>query len=92
MDGPFGRAVLTALADGAAEPPLSIPTFGGSGPAYLFEQVLRVPMIALPIANYDNNQHAADENLRLQNLWDGIETYAALVAALGPAWGSRPVP
>src|SRR6185503_11669117 len=32
MDGPFGRAVLTALADGAAAPPLLVPTFGGSGP------------------------------------------------------------
>ena len=92
MDGPFGRAVLSALRDGAAAPPLTIPTFGGSGPAYLFEQVLKIPMITLPIANYDNNQHAADENLRLQNLWDGIETYAALLAALGPAWGPRPVP
>lgn len=92
MDGPFGRAVLTALADGAAAPPLLVPTFGGSGPAYLFEQVLKVPMITLPIANYDNNQHAANENLRLGNLWDGIETYAALLAAVGRAWGPRPVP
>jgi acetylornithine deacetylase/succinyl-diaminopimelate desuccinylase-like protein len=92
MDGPFGRAVLAALRDGAAAPPLSVPTFGGSGPAYLFEQVLRVPMITLPIANYDDNQHAADENLRVQNLWDGIETYAALLAALGPKWGERPIP
>jgi acetylornithine deacetylase/succinyl-diaminopimelate desuccinylase-like protein len=92
MDGPFGRAVLTALADGAAATPLLVPTFGGSGPAYLFEQVLKVPMITLPIANYDNNQHAANENLRLGNLWDGIETYAALLAAIGPAWGPRPVP
>jgi len=92
MDGPFGRAVLATLGDGAAEPPLAIPTFGGSGPAYLFEQVLRVPMITLPIANYDDNQHAADENLRLQNLWDGIETYAALLAGIGSRWGERAVP
>jgi acetylornithine deacetylase/succinyl-diaminopimelate desuccinylase-like protein len=31
------------------------------------------------IVNYDNNQHAANENLRLQNLWDGVETMAALL-------------
>jgi acetylornithine deacetylase/succinyl-diaminopimelate desuccinylase-like protein len=35
---------------------------------------------------HDNNQHAANENLRLQNLWDGIETCAALLARLGHAW------
>jgi acetylornithine deacetylase/succinyl-diaminopimelate desuccinylase-like protein len=91
MDGPFGRAVLTALGDGAAQPPLVNPTVGASGPAYLFEQVLKVPMIGLPIANYDDNQHSADENLRVQNLWDGIETYAALLAGMGRPWGTRPV-
>jgi acetylornithine deacetylase/succinyl-diaminopimelate desuccinylase-like protein len=32
-------------------------------------------------AHYDG-QHAANENLRLQNLWDGINTYAALMAEL----------
>jgi acetylornithine deacetylase/succinyl-diaminopimelate desuccinylase-like protein len=36
--------------------------------------------------NHDNNQHAANENLRLQNLWDGIEIFAALLARLGPEW------
>jgi acetylornithine deacetylase/succinyl-diaminopimelate desuccinylase-like protein len=89
LDGPFGRAVLSTLSDGAREVPLAIPTMGGSGPAYLFEQVLRVPMITLPIANYDDNQHAADENLRVGNLWDGIETYGALLAGMGRAWGER---
>jgi acetylornithine deacetylase/succinyl-diaminopimelate desuccinylase-like protein len=33
----------------------------------------------VPIANYDDNQHGANENLRLQNLWDGIETMASLL-------------
>ena len=92
MDGPFGRAVLAALNDGAPAPLLALPTMGGSGPTYLFEQVLRVPMITLPIANYDDNQHAANENLRIQNLWDGIETYAALLAGIGERWSARPVP
>jgi acetylornithine deacetylase/succinyl-diaminopimelate desuccinylase-like protein len=92
LDGPFGRAVLAALRDGAAEPPLVIPTVGGSGPMYLFERILKVPMISLPIANYDDNQHAADENLRVGNLWDGIETYAALLAGMGKSWGERAMP
>ena len=92
MDGPFGRAVLASLADGAREAPLVAPTLGGSGPTYLFERILKVPMITLPIVNYYNNQHAADENLRIQNLWDGIETYAALLAGIGKPWGERPIP
>ncbi|HEX9483702.1 MAG TPA: M20/M25/M40 family metallo-hydrolase [Gemmatimonadaceae bacterium] len=92
MDGPFGKAVIAAMSDGAAEPPLINPTVGGSGPAYLFEQILRVPMISLPMANYDDNQHAADENLKIRNLWDGIEMYSALLADIGRFWGPRPTP
>jgi hypothetical protein len=32
-----------------------------------------------PLSNPDNNIHSFDENLRLQNLWDGIEQAAALM-------------
>jgi acetylornithine deacetylase/succinyl-diaminopimelate desuccinylase-like protein len=51
-----------------------------------------VPVVTLPIANYDNNQHAANENLRVQNLWNAIEMYAGLMARLGKEWGGPPVP
>jgi acetylornithine deacetylase/succinyl-diaminopimelate desuccinylase-like protein len=91
MDGPFGKAVIAALSDGAKDRLIINPTVGASGPTYLFEQILKVPMISLPIANYDDNQHAADENLRVQNLWDGIELYAALLTGIGKAWRG-PVP
>ncbi len=41
--------------------------------------------LGLPIVNHDNSQHAPDENLRLQNLWDGIATFAVVAAGLGEA-------
>jgi len=41
---------------------------------------LNTHTVTVPIANYDNNQHSANENIRLQNLWDGIEVMAALEA------------
>jgi len=40
-----------------------------------------IPVIAFPIANHDDNQHAANENPRLQNLWDGIEILAAFFSS-----------
>ncbi|MGH9658794.1 MAG: M20/M25/M40 family metallo-hydrolase, partial [Bryobacteraceae bacterium] len=86
MDGDFAKALLAALGDGAATPPLAVPTLGGSGPGYLFTEVLGAPVVTLPLANYDNNQHAANENLRLGNLWDGIEMYAGLLVRLGREW------
>jgi acetylornithine deacetylase/succinyl-diaminopimelate desuccinylase-like protein len=53
---------------------------------YLFVDNLKTPTVGIPIVNHDNNQHAANENLRLQNLWDGIETCAALLTRLGHLW------
>jgi acetylornithine deacetylase/succinyl-diaminopimelate desuccinylase-like protein len=73
---------IAALMTAAGHVPLRQPTMGGSVPVYLFQQPDDTPVIILPIANHDNNQHAANENLRLQNLWDGIEIFAALFAGL----------
>jgi hypothetical protein len=47
---------------------------GGGVPIYLFADILRAPVIGLPIVNHDDNQHPANGNLRLRNLWDGIQT------------------
>jgi acetylornithine deacetylase/succinyl-diaminopimelate desuccinylase-like protein len=85
MDLPASRAVLRAIETGWG-PALHVPMLGGSVPVYVFNETMKVPVIALPIANHDNNQHAAHENLRLQNLWDGIEVYAALFAKLQESW------
>ncbi len=56
-----------------------MPTMGGSLPLYLFDEKLGAPTIIVPIANHDDNQHGPDENLRLANLWYGIDLYAALL-------------
>ncbi len=82
MSSPVSRAVLATAERAAAGPVAVLPMMGGSVPIYLFTKILDVPAIGLPIANHDNNQHAANENARLQNLWDGIETYAAMLGEL----------
>jgi len=53
---------------------------GGSLPLSVITANLSTVTMTVPIANYDDNQHAENENLRLQNLWDGIETVAAIMA------------
>jgi hypothetical protein len=52
---------------------------GASLPLIVIERTLGSKIITVPIANYDDNQHAENENLKVQYLWDGIETYAALM-------------
>jgi len=79
---PVSQAVIKAAGKASGKPLVVLPSMGGSVPLYLFDDVLKTPLIGLPIVNHDNNQHAANENLRLQNLWDGIEVYAGLIAGL----------
>lgn len=82
VDMPAARAILTAL--DRARPPrvVRLPMLGASVPMKLFADALGAPVVGVPIANYDNNQHAANENLRLKNLWDGIDVYASLMTGL----------
>ena len=86
LDHPASKALMRVVSQGSQGQVMAIPTLGGSLPLYTFAEVVNAPLITLPMVNHDNNQHAANENLRLQNLWDGIEMYAAVMARLGNEW------
>jgi acetylornithine deacetylase/succinyl-diaminopimelate desuccinylase-like protein len=79
MDLPISIAVVKAVQSTSKDPIVRLPTSGGSLPLSIITDRLQTVTISVPIANYDNNQHAENENLRLQNLWDGIETLAAVM-------------
>ena len=85
-DEPLARAVVRAVADALGAPVIEVPILGGSLPTAIFADALHVPLVVLPIANHDDNQHAANENLRLQNLWDGIAVWAGVEARLAAGW------
>ena len=94
LELPVSRAVIRAAEQALGEPMILEPPLGGSLPLFHFQEVLGTPLIMIPIVNHDNNQHAENENLRLKNLWDGIELFAGLLVRLGPEWraADRPVP
>ena len=79
-DDPLARRLLAAAVAAAGRQVVAMPTMGGSVPVHAFTDVLGAPIVIVPIANHDNNQHAADENLRIGNLWYGIDLMAALFA------------
>jgi acetylornithine deacetylase/succinyl-diaminopimelate desuccinylase-like protein len=81
MDLPVAKALVRVMQEATNHQTVVAPTLGGSVPMYIFED-LGLPWIGVPIVNYDNHQHSSDENLRLGNLWQGIETYAVLLADL----------
>ena len=79
LDLPIARQIIAAVQTTVAAPVVVLPTMGGSLPLYVFEQQLQAQTITVPVANYDNNQHAENENIRLGNLWEGVETMAAIM-------------
>jgi acetylornithine deacetylase/succinyl-diaminopimelate desuccinylase-like protein len=84
MANPFARQIVSAAGRAAdrlfgAESLLVAPGMGGTLPLYLFTDVAGKPAVVVPIANHDNNQHGANENLRIANLWYAIDLYAALL-------------
>ncbi|MGA9770818.1 MAG: M20/M25/M40 family metallo-hydrolase [Blastocatellia bacterium] len=79
IDLPIAKKIISAVERALGQRPVLAPTLGGSVPLYIFEDTTRAPQIGVPIVNHDNNQHSSNENLRLQNLWDGIEIFAALM-------------
>ena len=79
MDLPISIAVTAAVQSTSKQPIVKLPTSGGSLPLSIITDHLRTVTMTVPIANYDNNQHAENENLRLQNLWDGIEIWVAVM-------------
>jgi acetylornithine deacetylase/succinyl-diaminopimelate desuccinylase-like protein len=83
MDMPVSKAVARIVDEAVDGPIVLTPSLGGSLPLYIFSEILDAPpIVVVPIANHDNNQHAPNENLRIKNLWLGIEIYAALMARL----------
>ena len=76
---PAPKSVIDAVQSTSREKIVLLPTSGGSLPLSIITDRLRTVTLSVPIANYDNNQHAENENIRLQNLWDGIETWAAIM-------------
>jgi acetylornithine deacetylase/succinyl-diaminopimelate desuccinylase-like protein len=86
IDAPVSQAFIAAARTITGDSLVLLPTLGGSTPSYLFEQQFKTPVILLPTANYDDNQHAANENLKLKNLWDGIALYAGIYEKLGEFW------
>jgi len=79
IDHPISLALIAAVQSTTKDKVVLLPSSGGSLPLSVITENLKTVTLSVPIANYDNNQHAENENLRLQNLWDGIETYAAIM-------------
>jgi acetylornithine deacetylase/succinyl-diaminopimelate desuccinylase-like protein len=86
VDDPAVQPIIKSIEQTLGAPVIKMPMLGGSVPMYLFADLLKTPVVGVPIVNHDNNQHGANENLRLQNLWDGIEIFAGILTGAERNW------
>jgi acetylornithine deacetylase/succinyl-diaminopimelate desuccinylase-like protein len=80
MNHPVAVQLTNVMQRTWGEPPVRIRTLGGTVPMAPFAEAFSFPIISIPIVNFDNNQHSENENLRLENLWKGIVTFAAVLS------------
>lgn len=83
MDSAVGRWATAALRAPTApqpdETPVQIRMMGGTVPTDVLIDALQLPFLLVPTVNDDNNQHAANENLRIGHFVTGTETIYSLL-------------
>ena len=76
---PESRLVTEAVTRMLGERPILMRTMGQRVNIAQFIEVMGVPAIMVPTVNFDDNQTADNENLRLGHLFSGIITIAAVL-------------
>ena len=79
MNLPLATKIAAAIQQTSDKKIVLMPSAGGSLPLYLFENVSGIYPVTIPVVNYDNNQHAENENLLLGKIYDGILTMASVM-------------
>ena len=79
--GKEGKWLSKIIKDYYNVSPVIIRTSGGSVPISPFVSELGVPAIGVPTVNLDNNQHSPNENLKIGNYLNGIETFLAILTS-----------
>jgi acetylornithine deacetylase/succinyl-diaminopimelate desuccinylase-like protein len=77
------QRTIRIVEEALGEPPVVLPTIGGSGPLVLFKEVLGIPPFGIAIYNHDCNQHSPNENIRLREYFQGVRLIAGLLGNYG---------
>jgi acetylornithine deacetylase/succinyl-diaminopimelate desuccinylase-like protein len=75
---PFVRIAVRAAEEVYGHWPATLPMMAGTGPVDLLCGQFGVPIITAGVGHADSRIHAPDENIRLDDLWEGIHYIAAL--------------
>lgn len=80
---PIIKAVRRAVERAYGRAPFVKPSTGGSLPDYVWTKILNLPSVVVPYANFDEANHSPNENIGLQNFFDGIYCTCHVINELG---------
>lgn len=80
MDHPAILPVIESVRSFTGDKLVLLPSEGGSNGIFtLIFDGLKKPGISVNMVNHDNNQHAEDENVRIGNIWYGVDLMSVLL-------------
>lgn len=78
----FVKPILTALEKGFGIEPILEPVMPGTLPNYVWTNILKVPVLIVPYANFDQSNHAPNENIKLVNFESGIKSTYHIISEI----------
>lgn len=82
VEQPLAEPVRRAIAFGFGSRPIDIPMVGASRGDAVWTSTLGIPAFDVPYGAPEQANHSPNENYRVERLWQGIATSAALLAEL----------
>jgi acetylornithine deacetylase/succinyl-diaminopimelate desuccinylase-like protein len=80
LDHPMVAVVKAAVEKGFGKKVLVVPSLGGTTPDFVFTRLLGLPSIVVPLAPYDENNHAPNESTKVSLYLAGIRSGMHLIA------------
>lgn len=77
------QKIIEAVEHAHNKIPVVLPALGGTGPMYVFTDILDIPSVTVPYANVDEDNHSPNENMGVKEYYDGIRTSCAAILKLG---------
>jgi len=74
LDHPLVPRVKAAVAKGFGREVLVVPSLGGTTPDFVFTRLLGLPSIVVPLAPYDENNHAPNESTKVSLYLAGVRS------------------
>lgn len=84
-DHAFSRLVVDTSEEIYGQRPIVYPMAAGSGPMYPLCQRFGIPAVSVGVGNENSRNHAPNENIRVDDFYQGIKHIAAIIDRFGKA-------